>query len=109
MIEVIFETHSTSLDNENGLALGHWDAPLSGLGKRQAAELGRRHEPGAVTEVFCSDLQRSYRTAEIAFRGRKDVAIRKDPRLRECDYGSWTRAALARVAASRADRVVVRK
>ncbi len=105
MIEVIFETHSTSVDNEDGVASGHWDAPLSALGKLQAAELGLRYGPGTVRGVFCSDLQRSYRTAEIAFRERGDITVRKDPRLRECDYGNWNRAARSRVDSSRAGRV----
>ena len=37
-----------------------------------------------------SGRQRSYRTAEIAFAGR-DLPVRRDARIRECDYGAWTR------------------
>jgi len=40
---LVFETHATSLDNEAGLASGHHDVALSPDGRRQAAELGRRH------------------------------------------------------------------
>lgn len=86
MIELVFETHATSVDNEDGLASGHWDAPLSALGEKQAVELGHRYPPGTGMDVFCSDLRRSYKTAEIAFGGRDDILIHKDPRLRECDY-----------------------
>ena len=107
MIELIFETHATSVDNEDGLASGHWDAPLSALGEKQALERGGRYPRGTGMEVFCSDLQRSYTTAEIAFRGREEVVIRKDPRLRECDYGRLTRAPHDRVAAERAGRTDV--
>jgi len=39
--------------------------------------------------IFCSDLQRSYKTAEIAFENR--LPIIKDKRLRECDYGDLTK------------------
>ena len=42
MTEIIFVTHSTSLDNERRLASGHADTPLSPLGRRQTAELGER-------------------------------------------------------------------
>ena len=107
MIELIFETHATSVDNENGLASGHWDAPLSALGENQAVALGHRYPAGVEMGVFCSDLRRSYATAEIAFRGREDIVIRKDPRLRECDYGRWTRAPHTQVAEARASRVDV--
>ena len=39
--------------------------------------------------VVASDLQRAWRTAEIAFGTR--VPVRRDVRLRECDYGTLTR------------------
>jgi probable phosphoglycerate mutase len=42
--------------------------------------------------VFCSDLTRAFRTAEIAF-GDRSVPIVRDARLRECNYGDLTRRA----------------
>ncbi|MDD5357493.1 MAG: histidine phosphatase family protein, partial [Candidatus Pacebacteria bacterium] len=51
-----------------------------------ASELGERYASAYFDTIFCSDLERSYKTAEIAFRGR-NFPIIKDPRLRECDYG----------------------
>ena len=90
MVTIIFETHSTTLDNEAGRASGHYDAALSPLGERQVAELGRRRAQENFDAIYCSDQQRSYRTAEIAFPKLRDRIIR-DPRLRECNYGSWTR------------------
>ena len=92
-----FETHSTSIDNEAGIASGHSDPPLSLRGQHQAAEVGPRHS--SVRVVWCSDLQRSYRTAEIAFGAR--VSIRKDPRLREIDFGDLTRAQSAEIDPTR--------
>ncbi|MBI2597338.1 histidine phosphatase family protein [Candidatus Daviesbacteria bacterium] len=89
MITIIFETHATSLDNENYLSSGHNDITLSSLGEQQAKQLGRRYKDQKFDTIFCSDLQRSYKTAEIAF-GKKFPII-KDPRLRECDYGDLTR------------------
>ncbi len=90
MITLYFETHSTSLDNEAKLASGHYDVALSPTGENQARELGQRHVDHALDAVFCSDLQRSWRTAEIAFAGR-NLNIIRDDRLRECDYGDLTR------------------
>lgn len=89
MVTIIFEAHGTTYDNENHLASGHDDAELSELGKRQAKELGERYTNDYLDAIFCSDLQRSYKTAEIAF-GTKFPII-KDPRLRECHYGDLTR------------------
>ena len=89
MITVIFEAHGTTHDNENKRASGWDDVELSELGKRQAKELGGRYKNEKLDAIFCSDLQRSYKTAEIAFVG-PNVNIIKDVRLRECNYGDWT-------------------
>jgi broad specificity phosphatase PhoE len=85
-LAIVFETHATSLDNEAGLASGQFDVDLSSAGERQARELGARHAPDLVVT---SDLKRAWRTAEIAFGDRRP--IRRDARLRECDYGAMTR------------------
>ena len=97
-----FETHSTSVDNERGVASGHLDVPLSETGRAQAAELGPRYEHLAA--LYTSDLRRAIETAEIAFAARQ-VAKVQDPRLRECDYGSWSGCPLKRLEAARAEFV----
>lgn len=89
MITIIFESHGTSFDNEACLSSGHFDVELSPLGVQQAKELGERYKDQSFDVIFCSDLQRSYKTAEMAF-GNKFPII-KDKRLRECDYGDLTR------------------
>lgn len=88
MVTIIFEAHSTSLDNEAHLSSGQFDVELSELGKRQAVGLGERYRGQSLDAIFCSDLQRSYKTAEIAFG--QTFPIIKDKRLRECDYGDST-------------------
>ena len=87
---LIFETHATSLDNERGLASGWFDVDLSPAGEAQARSLGERRRLEALAAVYCSDLRRAWRTAEIAFAGRA-LPIVRDARLRECDYGRLTR------------------
>ncbi len=88
MIEIVFESHSTTVDNEAHLSSGHFDVGLSKLGVKQSQELGERYKNTNFDVIFCSDLQRSYKTAEIGF-GNKYPIIR-DKRLRECDYGDLT-------------------
>lgn len=90
MVTIVFEAHSTSVDNETHLASGWFDVPLSELGEKQSLELGERYRDERFDSIFCSDLQRSYRTAEIAF-SKRDFPIIRDARLRECDYGDLTR------------------
>jgi broad specificity phosphatase PhoE len=102
---VLFETHATSLDNEAGLASGWFDSPLSSTGEEQARALGARHRDDDLAAVFCSDLSRSFRTAEMAFSDR-DVTIVRDARLRECNYGAMTRRPAADIDARRVASIV---
>jgi broad specificity phosphatase PhoE len=88
MVNILFVSHATTIDNEAGLSSGFNDIELSDLGIEQAKKLGERHIDDNFEAIFCSDLQRSFITAEIAF-GDKFPII-KDFRLRECDYGDLT-------------------
>jgi broad specificity phosphatase PhoE len=104
VVTIVFELHGTSLDNENHVASGRHDVALSPRGERQAKELGKRYKKDDFDAVFCSDLQRSYRTAELAFSD-TTVPIIKDHRLRECDYGHWTRRPSAEIERERVHRI----
>jgi broad specificity phosphatase PhoE len=88
-VEVVFETHSLSVDNEQGLATGWSPGHLSSRGRRLAIELGDRRREDGLSAVFTSDLRRAVETAEIAFAG-TTIPIFSDARLRECDYGEMT-------------------
>jgi broad specificity phosphatase PhoE len=97
-VELVYETHSTSVDNENGIATGWLDGRLSELGRRQAEQLGARRRD--VAAVYASDLGRAVETAAIAFRG-AGIPVHHDARLRECDYGELNGATVDEVAAVR--------
>jgi broad specificity phosphatase PhoE len=101
-VELVYETHSTSVDNENGIATGWLDGRLSELGRRQAEELGARRRD--VAAVYASDLGRAVETAAIAFRG-AGIPMHHDARLRECDYGELNGATVDAVAAVRRSHV----
>jgi broad specificity phosphatase PhoE len=102
-VEIIFEYHSTSTDNEAGIASGWSDPALSAAGHERATELGERRWGERIDAVFCSDLTRAVETAELAFGERVDV--HHDRRLREYDYGTMTRAPAEEVHAERPVRV----
>lgn len=89
MLALYYSPHMISVDNEAGRASGHADVPLSDAGRRQARELGRHYAAIALDAVFCSDLQRAYTTAELAFAARA-IPLVRDARLRECDFGTMT-------------------
>ncbi len=101
-VEIIFEYHATSEDNEAGVASGWRDPALSAAGREQAAELGKRRQGEQIDAVFCSDLRRAVETAEIAFDG---TPIHHDGRLREYDYGTMTGAPAARIRDEKLTRV----
>ena len=86
-IEIVFETHALTEDNERGIATGWLPGRLSERGRSNAAEMGRRRRDDGITAVFTSDLRRSADTAEIAF-GDADIPVLHDWRLRECDFGT---------------------
>lgn len=88
MIEIVFETHSISEDNERGIASGWNHSRLSERGRALAAELGARRRANGIQAVFSSDLARALETANIAFEN-SPIPILSDWRLRECNYGQW--------------------
>ena len=99
-VELVYETHATSVDNERGIATGWLDGELSARGREQAVELGRRRRDDGVSAVYASDLGRAVETAGLAFAG-TNIPVRQDRRLRECDYGELNGAPVAEVAAVR--------
>ncbi len=105
MVTVIFEAHSTTTDNEARLASGHNDVELASSGIQQAHELGERYAAVHLDAIFCSDLQRSYKTAGIAFGDTYPIVI--DARLRECDYGDLTQKPKELVDAEKSKRINV--
>jgi broad specificity phosphatase PhoE len=104
MIELVLEMHSTSTDNERGVATGWLDGALSAKGRDQARELGARRRD--VDAVFTSDLARAVETAELAFAG-IGVPIYRDARLRECNYGALNGLPADLVTAERTKHVDV--
>jgi broad specificity phosphatase PhoE len=104
-MRLVFETHATSLDNETGLASGWFDVALSATGEEQARALGARRRDDHLAVVVCSDLSRSFRTAEIAF-GDRSLPIVRDARLRECDYGDLTRRPASEIEERRVRHLV---
>jgi broad specificity phosphatase PhoE len=101
---VVFEIHSTTLDNERGAATG-W-LPGGAVQARSCAggRARRRRRGGGLAAVFCSDLARAEQTARIAFAGTA-VPVLLDWRLRECDYGQRNGMATAELHAGRVARL----
>jgi len=104
MIELVFETHSLSTDNERGIATGWLPGELSERGRELARELGARRRNDRLAAVFTSDLRRAVETAEIAF-AESGIPIYRDARLRECNYGELNGLPGDLVAAEQAEHI----
>ena len=85
-VELVYETHAITTDNEAGIATGWLPGALSDAGRVSAEQLGARRRDDGLAAVHVSDLARAVETARIAFAG-SDIAIIEDARLRECNYG----------------------
>jgi 2,3-bisphosphoglycerate-dependent phosphoglycerate mutase len=103
-IQIAFETHSPTLDNENGLATGWLPGQLSAAGRKEAMLRGSRRKDDGLAAVFCSDLARAVETAAIAF-GDSSIPVLLDWRLRECDYGELNGSPVASLRAGHGDHL----
>jgi broad specificity phosphatase PhoE len=104
VIELVYETHSTTIDNETGRATGWLPGRLSETGRGLARALGERRKDDGLAVVFTSDLARALETAEIAFAG-SGVPVREDSRLRECNYGELNGRPVSEIDAEKLRRI----
>jgi alpha-ribazole phosphatase/probable phosphoglycerate mutase len=104
VVELVYETHSTTTDNEAGIATGWLGGRLSDEGRRQAVALGEHRRHDGIAAAFVSDLARALETAEIALGG-SAIRLVRDARLRECDYGALNGMPVARLAAERSRHI----
>ena len=92
-VELVYETHSTSVDNEHGIATGWLDGrALRARPSNRREALGEQRRDDGIAAVYASDLGRAVETARIAF-GETGIPVHYDPCLRECDYGELNGAA----------------
>lgn len=84
-MRITYLVHTTTTDNEAGLATGWIQGELSDNGLKQARSLKETLQERTFDAVFTSDLQRAVKSTELFFDNRFPVFI--DWRLRECNYG----------------------
>lgn len=86
-ITLTYFVHGTTTDNEKNISSGWFDVELSELGIRQSIELQDQIRGKHFDVVFCSDLTRAIRSAELTFEWVAEII--HDARLRECNYGQY--------------------
>jgi len=102
-MKIIFEAHSTTFDNEAHKASGWNDIELSPLGEKQSKELFERYQNKKIDYIYCSDLQRAYKSVEDFKKA--GVTVIQDKRLRECNYGDLTQKDASIVKEEKSKRI----
>jgi broad specificity phosphatase PhoE len=92
-VQITYYVHGTTPDNEEGLATGQADTPLSERGIDESHKLHNLTKDLQFDAVYASDLVRASETARIAFGDRYTVIF--DARLREFNDGDFTRHPVA--------------
>ena len=80
--------HGSVVGAETRRFIGHLDVPLSPLGEAQVGALAARLRGVALDAIYCSDLRRTRRSAEILAAPHRLTPI-SDPALREFAMGRW--------------------
>ena len=84
--ELLVVRHGETVFNRRGLYQGHADSPLTATGEAQARRLAPRLAAlDCSATVYCSDLGRARRTADLLASTAQRVC--EDPGLRERGYG----------------------
>ena len=104
-MKITFLAHSITFDNEANLASGWNDVELSPEGVKRIPDWAKNLDINTIDAVFAADLQRAYKTAQIAFPGIDHNKLFIDWRLRECDYGDMTRQPKDKVDAMRKEHI----
>lgn len=84
-IKITYFVHGTTTDNDKEISSGWSDVELSELGIKQSIDLKEQTKDKIFDVVFCSDLKRATKSAELTWGG--IYPIIPDARLRECNYG----------------------
>lgn len=86
-VYITYFVHGTTFDNEKEISSGWHDVELSEKGINQSIVLKDQIAGKKFDVVFCSDLVRAVKSAELTFKGL--VEIKQDKKLRECNYGDF--------------------
>ena len=87
-MRLIVVRHGKTLYNVQRRFTGQTDIPLSALGERQAAALGKRLAAEPLAAIAASDLQRARVTAQAITRYH-ELPVQEDADLREMTFGAW--------------------
>lgn len=82
---ILLTPHALTQWNLDGRRQGHLDVPINDAGRAMAERLAERLASHSLDAVYASDLRRAWETAAPVAE-RHGLAVRRDPRLRECRW-----------------------
>jgi probable phosphoglycerate mutase len=88
MVRLLLIRHGATPWTAEGRFQGQTDVPLSPQGQRQVAALAQRLATEQFDQLYASDLQRAWATAQ-AIAAPHALDITPEPRLREMAFGTW--------------------
>ena len=94
--ELLLTRHGETEENKRDIMQGHIPGKLSDNGIRQAQQLGELLAEEPIDAIVCSDLARSYDTANIIGEI-KGLTPRPTSLLREIDWGKHTGGRLSSI------------
>ena len=90
MPEITLIRHGSLPAEVTGRLVGQCEVPLSELGRREAAAIGRYLAPRRFDRIYTGTLRRVRETHELASRVAPQLAAcTEDPRLNEFHFGDW--------------------
>lgn len=85
---ILFVRHGQSEANVETYFAGHFDAPLTAVGRSQAAAMAAYIKQYPVSAIYASDLSRAMDTAR-PIADHFGLSVTADKRLREVHAGEW--------------------
>lgn len=98
-MRLLLVRHGITQHNIEGRYTGQTDAPLTELGERQAAAVGKYLVHEKLDVILSSDLQRARNTAR-AIAHYHNLPVLEDPDLREISMGEWEGLNIAQIQAA---------
>lgn len=86
---LILTRHGETIENRQNILVGQMPGTLSDTGIMQAHKLSELIEGKNIDIIICSDLKRSYDTADIVAK-KHNIRVISTPLLREMDWGIYT-------------------
>src|SRR3989344_46164 len=101
--EIIFVRHGETENNKEGILQGHLDVSLNENGLKDAEELAENLKEIKFENIFSSDLKRAVECAEKIGKNFPEVKIKKEPLLRERNFGEHQGRSLIELGYSNID------